>query len=190
MYKILIAILVICMIFLSAGGTVAYLTAESTAFANDFTVGTLSVKVSEDDFDALTEDEKVIYYGRDIPKSPCVTNTGNVTAYVYLEVINRGSLLMYDVSDDWETVTETADGSDTVTVYAYCVSSVASGETTTPLFSSVTWPDIPEGTFEMGTPVNLDIRAIGIQYDNIRISGESFSERAKTVFLRYGEANG
>ena len=107
---------------ISVAGTLAYLTAQTTEKINTFTVGDISIELTEPDWTAGTGSEKILP-GDEVPKDPTVTVKANSEAcYVYVAIDNGlklddGTLagtLNID-SANWNVVKTSGD----TTVYRY-----------------------------------------------------------------------
>lgn len=107
---------------ISVAGTLAYLTAQTTEKINTFTVGDISIELTEPDWTAGTGSEKILP-GDEVPKDPTVTVKANSEAcYVYVAIDNGlklddGTLAgTLDIdSANWNVVKTSGD----TTVYRY-----------------------------------------------------------------------
>lgn len=84
-----------------AGGTVAWLVAETKPVVNTFTYGNINIALAE----TTGEDYKIIP-GKDIPKDPKVTVTaGSEACWLFVKVDKVGTFVTdkvtYAIADDW-----------------------------------------------------------------------------------------
>lgn len=153
MKKKLVATLAsVCLVAaLGVGATLAYYTSTTEAAVNTFTVGDVDIKVTEPEWDP--EDGKDLVPGAEVAKNPMITNTGASDGYMMLQVdgmaemTEQGFIAMYNGvagynSADWTLVDEfgnelESDGTVLVDGYYVYKEKVTSGNSTTPLFTSV-----------------------------------------------------
>lgn len=197
---ILSVVLVLC---LSTGVTAALLTRGLEGRANTFTFGNLTIDLQEPNWEALTEEERITYPGKEIPKDPKVQNTGKTEAYLYLEVqipratirtvnadqtINAAApvdLFHFNTNAGWTQVgtrSVTDDGKYSVYVFAYTAAAVAPGQTTPTLFDTITFVNALEGEPEMGTQLDIPVVAIGIQSGFLNEAGATLTDRILNAY--------
>ncbi len=137
---IVVAMALVCVVAIA--GTLAYLTAQTSAVTNTFTAAGLientdfkltESKANESEEDGvghyvLDEDDQVVgnnytvVPGVDLPKDPRVTITGGKleqNAYLFIEVVDSTpATLTYDITSDWIEITD-AVGNNGGQIYAY-----------------------------------------------------------------------
>lgn len=158
---------------ISVAGTLAYLTAQTTEKINTFTVGDISIELTEPDWTAGTGSEKILP-GDEVPKDPTVTVKANSEAcYVYV-AIDNGLKLDDDTlagtldidSANWNVVKTSGD----TTVYRYKeVVDTGAADTVLPdVFTTVTVS--PSVTSE-----NID------QLDGDKITAQAYAHQSQNV---------
>lgn len=171
-WKIIALSTVLACLAIVASGTLAYFTAQETAH-NVITSGGVDIQLhefSDNGSDGLVPWEKVegVMPGAEISKIVTVENTGASDAWVRVSVtksitLARGvqgtpdlSLVVLDINPtDW---TE-QDG------YYYYNKPLAPGETTPPLFTTVTF-DPKMGNDYQGSTAHIDVKADAVQVAN------------------------
>ena len=158
---------------ISVAGTLAYLTAQTTEKINTFTVGDISIELTEPDWTAGTGSEKILP-GDEVPKDPTVTVKANSEAcYVYVAIDNGlklddGTLAgTLDIdSANWNVVKTSGD----TTVYRYKeVVDTGAADTVLPdVFTTVTVS--PSVTSE-----NID------QLDGDKITAQAYAHQSQNV---------
>lgn len=174
---------------LAVGGITAYFT-DSATVTNEFTVGEVSLDLTEPSWDPSTGTN--ITPNKEIAKDPTITNDGENSEFVfmtvtvpYANVITANAdgaknaaadteLYSYTVNSGWvEIGTPTKDTvAKTVThTYAYGSSSACSalavGAETPALFNTVKFANVIEGQGLEGTAKDIEISAYGIQSTDI-----------------------
>lgn len=159
----LIATLVCCIAIL-ASGTLAYFTAEETAY-NVITTGSLSMILHEETDGGKpfpTEGVVGVVPNTDVTKKVYVENSGNVDMYVRISVeqaidpeLNLKYITLDLNTDDW---TE-QDG------YYYYNRVLKSGEKTEPLFTQVSFSK-NMGNEYMNARLTIDVNAQAVQSKN------------------------
>lgn len=157
------------------GGISAYFT-DTQEKTNTLTVGSVKTDLEEPEWEDVPSDEKTdITPNQTIKKDPRITNTGANDAYAFLEIqvpvkkiITVGpdgkklpaadtELFTYKVNDGWVQVRSsdiTTSGKVTARSYVYAYGTktqctvLKKGETTTPLFDSVTLVNAIEGQID------------------------------------------
>ena len=145
--KILALVLCVAMLAIAiVGGTLAYFTDEK-AVENVFTVGNVSIELTEPNWDASGEAEaKDVYPGEPLAKDPTVTNNGANPCFVRVKVEGldqfaadfNGAMITYRtdyaagaLGENWALHT---DG------YFYYTKVLESGATTDALFDQIVIP--------------------------------------------------
>lgn len=183
--KKILAIIVAAFAIIITGGVIAYLTDTDTA-TNTFTVGAVSIDLTEDNWNA-TNAQNVVP-GQVIAKDPKIANTGSNSAYVYLKVeepvVNlsaggTGPLFTYTANTtNWTQLSTSTSGSTKTTVYYY-KTALASGSTTQALFNNVTVAGFDQGTVTGSK--NIVVTAYAIQSNDLP-SGTTISSAYATYF--------
>ena len=151
--KVLLVLLAVLLICAVAGTTLAYFTSRATV-NNVFTIGSVKIALEEPSWDP--SDAHIIAPGAVFQKDPIVTNTGNLPAYVRVNVtvsdygaFMDGAPVGFQLSqlfggyDDTKwTLSATAvdNGADSVTFSYRFNDSLAASDNTGPLFTSVQIP--------------------------------------------------
>lgn len=170
-------------------GTAAYFTG-SDAKVNTFTVGKILIQLSEPSWEA--EEATDIEPGKNLPKDPLITNTGEDSAFIFMTVdipkkdiytYNPSTLqrnakavtelfTMKDIDSSWSLVEkDTSDEEFNRYIYVYGTNSkctgLAKGQSTPPLFESVDYCYAVEGQ-ELDTDLhNIEVNAYGIQESDL-----------------------
>ena len=149
--KKIIAIIIAALAIIITGGVIAYLTDTDTA-TNTFTIGAVSIDLTEDNWNA-TNAQNVVP-GQVINKDPAVDNTGSNAAYVYIKIEEpvvaqsaggTAPLVTYTTNTGWTQLSTNTSGSTKTTVYYY-TTALASGASTTALFNNVTVSNFDQST--------------------------------------------
>ena len=182
------------------GATIApYTDAEEAA--NTFSVGIGAVKVAEPEWEKLTDEDKILYPGKELLKDPIVKNTGNVALYVFVQV-RIPAATVRTVGEDNVTVSdaeyqplfsfELEEGftklaeSGEYTVYGYTRGALEPGEETTPLFKSIRFINVLEGDIPEGTELEVVVSAVGIQKSFLDITqSDDAASTLQEVFDTY-----
>lgn len=142
-----VALAAIMLLVAITGATLAYLT-DTDAKQNTFTVGNVSIVLTEPKWDAVGAAEALdVYPGEALAKDPTVTNDGKNPCFVrikidnldqYVEKYGEDAMIIYRtnyvdnaLSADWVLLD---DG------YFYYTKVLASGATTDPLFDQIVIP--------------------------------------------------
>lgn len=177
-----IIIVVAAAAIIAAGATLAYFTADGGTKTNTFSTGSVTVKLTEPNWDSTGKKMADKYGPGDvIPKDPQVTNTDKTDAWVAIRVkysLNGGALSYADFktkllankgldfdSANWDLLEDRgADGQ----VYMYKTKKLANGESTGALFTEV---PIAFGNIEMidGQLPSfvISVKGVGVQAENI-----------------------
>lgn len=145
---ILSIIMALCLVaVVMIGATLAYFTSSTGEVVNTFTVGNVSIDLTEPGW--KPDDAKNLQPGASVAKDPQITNTGEGDGYILMMVSGmeqmaaQGFSAVYD-SANWDLVDETGkklsvpEGSALKDgYYVYNKGALKSGATTTPLFSEV-----------------------------------------------------
>lgn len=161
-------IIALCLIIALAatavvGGTLAYFTDTDDA-ENVFTVGNVTIDLTEPNWDAKGEEEaKEVYPGEALAKDPTVKNVGENPCFVRVSVSNldqfdnKGTIVYLTdyvagaLGEGW------VDGGDG---YFYYTKPLAAGETTDALFDQIKMPVGLEGDEETKS---IDVIAQAVQ---------------------------
>lgn len=160
-----LALVVVLAVTAVTGATLAYFTDKDDA-TNTFTVGNVSIDLTEPKWDANgSEDAPEVYPGEALAKDPTVTNDGANPCFVRISVtgwdcLNPAGAITYrtDYVDgalgtNWVLHT---DG------YFYYTKVLAVGETTDALFDQIVIPtDLTNGNGE--TEYDIDVTAYAVQ---------------------------
>ena len=147
------------------GGTLAYFTDKDEA-TNVFTVGNVSIDLTEPKWDASgSKDAPEVYPGEALAKDPTVTNDGANPCFVRIsvtgwdclapasDIIYRTNYVNGALGTDWTLHT---DG------YFYYTKVLASGETTDALFDQIVIPtDLTNGDGK--TEFKIEVKAYAVQ---------------------------
>lgn len=164
---ILAAVLVIC-IAIFATGTLAYFTAEETAY-NVITTGILSMDLVEETTGGKPWPEggiSGVMPGTDVDKIPYVKNTGGVDFYTRMTVSMKvtgakGNAL----SDEYISLNFNTKDWTEKDGYYYYNGAVEPGKETKPLFTKVTFDkDMPNAY--MNAKIEIDVHAQAVQSRN------------------------
>ena len=164
---ILAAVLAIC-IAIFATGTVAYFTAEETAY-NVITTGILSMDLVEETTGGEPWPEEGIsgvMPGMEVDKIPYVVNNGGIDFWTRVSVTMKvtgadGKTL----SDEYITLNYDRDNWTEKDGYFYCNAAVKPGEETKPLFTKVTFDTDMHNAY-MNARVEIDVHAEAVQSKN------------------------
>ena len=180
--NILIGVAIVAI--LAIGTAAAYFTDMDQA-VNSFTVGNIDIELQEPNWDP--ENGKNITPLKEIEKDPQIENTGANPAYVFMQVVipratvatvDNGSyvdakeqdLFTYTVGEDWKEVAKEISNGNSIYVYGYIgddgnMKTIASGETTMPVFESVQFINLAESLDK--SKIDIKVAAVGIQADDI-----------------------
>jgi hypothetical protein len=186
-----------------AGVCVAYLSADLSPLNNVFTYGQAKISLDEPSWDP--KKGQAIMGGRVISKDPMITNTGEVNLYGMMQVkiprkvvsvwnqtgeslLEAASrdLFIFQPEEDWILLKEETEDAWHTFVYGY-TQVVEPGDTTKPLFSSVTYLQVPNGLLEKGESFSIPIDAIAIQSDLLGEGkeGDSVKEQLERAYETY-----
>lgn len=171
--KVAALVVFIAVAVMSISGTMAYFTAEDIA-TNVITSGKIDIALEETELDANGEeipyvnDKKGIMPGEDISKIVRVVNAEDAQdAYVRVKVVKtiilapgvagnvNTDLISFDLEPGW-----TQDGD-----YYYYDQPLAPGESTTPLFTSVTFSTAMGNMYQKCT-ATIEVKAEAVQFKN------------------------
>lgn len=175
-----------------AGAAVAYFTANGTA-ENTFTLygggggETLAIQVEETDWDP--DGDHTVLPGTELKKNPLVTNTEGVEAYAFLMVsvplgtvdgspdsplfalnqLNTGTR-----ENQWTSVESWNSNGEKHEVFAYN-GTIAKGQSTSPLFNSVSFSPAITGDEVKALPetVAINVEAFSAQKSNIATAADA-----------------
>ena len=186
----------------SIGGVSAYLT-DFDKKDNQFTVGKVSIEVTEPGFEPA--EQKKIEPGKEIKKDPQITNTGLNDAFVYLEVsipmanveaaAEDGSrmtqreqeLFSFQTPTNWTKLSSKKSGNSQIYVYAYN-EILHAGQTTDALFDSVKFLNLIEGQLDE-QDLTIPVRAYAIQSSYTGGESGTVIDQAKTAYEKYVNQN-
>lgn len=145
------------------GGTLAYFT-DSEEAENVFTVGNVSIKLTEPSWNADGEESDNVYPGEPLPKDPTVENVGNNPCFVRIKVENLdqfGEKGPITYRTDYED-NKLGDGWELYNGYFYYTSVMEVGATTDALFDQIVMPTGLLG-LEQTKPVVVTAEAVQAQ---------------------------
>ncbi|MGN0536510.1 MAG: hypothetical protein ACI4M3_00865 [Acutalibacteraceae bacterium] len=202
----MIGLLLMLIISSAVGVTLSFLSYSPTPQANIFTFSDVSIRIVEEQWDALDEISyaKILYPGRTISKDPKIENTGINELYAYMEVsVPKAEVCLIDQNESIqkqtvELFTYTVTGEHWVELesysaqtdeqstrlYAYLVP-LQQGEQTTALFDSITFANVLEGDLPMGTQLEVKVNAFAIQTGSLNEQGNTPQEKLQDAFGKY-----
>lgn len=159
--KMLALSLVVILLTLVVGGTLAYFT-DSDQAENVFTVGNVKIELNENNW--VEENALLVYPGESVAKDPTVANTGNNPCYVRVKVENldqftaenKGAITL---SYEGNAGRNTADW-DLHNGYYYYLAELAVGEETTPVFDAIVFPTDLDGSESEPKPIVVKAQAV------------------------------
>lgn len=167
---------------LATGSTLAFLTAKTDPVTNTFTLGNVSISLTEPLYDAETE--HVLYPGASATKDPTITNTGRTPAWVWMtleiptDVVNH---IEMSLEPGWKKAEETKvdDVNKTTTITLLYESELAPGEdNAATAFKKVTLAE----DANLGTMEKFDIKVTGYaiqdSFGNVDDAYEAFNAEA------------
>ncbi len=195
-------------ISVAMGIVMAVLMTKTERRVNEFTFGDAQIDLTEENWDTLKPEDKILYPNRVIVKDPKVKNTGKTDLYIFIEVqipcaniqtvhtetdketLNPADwheLFSYKVNEGWELIENgLSDDKKTATkVYAYTAKIVAPEETTSTLFDSVQYMNVIEGQLKMGDTLNMPINAYAIQAEYLNEQGTTVKEKMLDAYSKY-----
>lgn len=102
--KLIIALALCLALALGIGGTMAYLTATTTAVENVFTIGKVGLTLTEPEGEKANYEFKMVP-GNEIEKDPKVTVTkGSEACWLFVKLVKANDFdtyLTYDMADGW-----------------------------------------------------------------------------------------
>lgn len=209
--KVVLLLFLVCLlvVVIAGGYAIAFMVAPTQAKLNNANVGDINTKLTETTWDALADKEKILYPGKTVPKNPVVVNTseGDHGVYAYIKVrIPRAEVLLvtnkttisnpsitdlfsfqYDV-DNWieiQSLTPTFDNTYSEAVYGYN-KELEKAEQTPPLFETIMFANILEGSLKKDTALEVEIESMAIQADYLdSVDGEQVQELIKRAYSTY-----
>ena len=152
-------IVVLAMALILAIGMVSAYFTDTTGKTNNFTVGNISIDLTETNFDE--EAAKNITPNQTIEKNPPIVNVQNQ------------ELFTYEINSDWMEVSKTEGENSNTYIYAYAsadeMTTLSAGDTTSALFDNVTLINVIEGQLD-GQELAIDINVMGIQNSDLGTS--------------------
>lgn len=201
-----VVILLLIIVSIFVGVVLAFIVQNTEKRANTFTFGNASISLTETEWDKLTEEERILYPGKEITKDPKVKNTGESNLYAYIEItvpcanvytigvdengreiINdaaQNELFSYEVNPGWELLKQDTDGNNKIYVYAYTKKILVPNEETNNLFDKVKFLDIAEGAIKKGTELNIPVNAYAIQSDYLNETGDTLKEKMLDAYSK------
>ena len=199
--KVSCAVIGIALAGIGTSFAMAYFT-DSVEINNDFTIGSVGIKVTEDNFDP--DSTHNILFGKNIAKDPRAQNIGNVDEYIKLEVympvennvswvdknntFHEGTentyvdVFKYNVDlDKWAQLEEEViddslkeDNGYSYRIYSYICKEPISPDKYTPyLFKTITMNNITQGQIN-GNSYDVPIKGYAIQASGF--TGDSILE--------------
>lgn len=112
---LIISVAIICLLFSTIGGTIAWLTSKSETVTNTFTYGDINISISETDTGDNDDNEYTNMYemipGNKITKDPIITvkeNSEDCYLFIRIEKTNNFDEFMeYVILDEWILVEDT-----------------------------------------------------------------------------------
>lgn len=163
----------------SAGVSGAYLWKPVNELNNVITPGSVEIELTEPGWDA--EKGKDLVPCETVGKDPIVTNTGKNDAWVFLQVdipirhvilvdsetkkkkeAADTELFLFTPREGWRLISKTAESGVARCLYGY-ENILKPGETTTPLFTELTFVNILEGELDERERLAVPIQAVAIQ---------------------------
>ena len=148
-----------------AGGSLAYFTDKDDA-TNTFTVGNVSIDLTEPKWDAAgSGDAPEVYPGEALAKDPTVTNDGANPCFVRISVEGLdclGDAGMITYRTDYVTDALGTDWVKHTDGYYYYTKVLAAGETTDALFDQIVIPTGLENG-DATTEYDVDVKAEAVQ---------------------------
>ncbi len=172
------------------GGASAYFTSTDSA-DNTWTVGTVTIDLHEDEYDAAEDEREGITPNMDLTKDPVITNTGDNPAYVFVQfsvpkanvkvasqdgaTVSQELQELFDftINSGWSRVSAIEGDVSNTYIYAYgseAECQVLAPEASTPVLfkdSKITFKNIVEGQGLEGTTLEIPVEAYGIQTTDI-----------------------
>lgn len=165
---LILSVLVICIATL-AGGTIAYFTSEGRAH-NVITTGGVEIELNEWADEAKTtpfKDVSGVMPGAKVTKIVEVKNTGSAPAWVRVSVDKNVTFADKTVSKDDSFVELNINEDDWTKSgdYYYYNTALAAGDTTEPLFTTVTF-DVAMNNAYQNSTATVDVYAQAVQTAN------------------------
>ena len=166
--KILCLSVIAIMLAILAAGTIAYFTAEGRA-RNVITTGSVEIELKEWADDNKTEpfkDLEGVMPNTTVTKIAEIKNIGKSDAWIRVK-IQKSIELKYDGTPDTDLVELNLNDTDWITdgEYYYYKNALKPGETTTPIFTSVTFKAAMGNEYQ-GAKATVDIYAQAVQTAN------------------------
>lgn len=171
---------VIMIAVISTGITLALLSKDTEKRANNFTFGNISIELTEDEWDKLKPEDKIIYPEKELPKNPVITNIGVNDLYAYMEVkvprakvrtVSDGEVIQeaevqdlftFEINEGWTRIDKNQNDEYSVYLYVYD-KSLSPNDKTKSLFDSIKFINIVEGELEMNTVIEMPVTAYAVQ---------------------------
>lgn len=162
------------------GLTMAYMN-DSEQNTNVITVGDVTIDLTETNWEP--ENGQNILPRTTVEKNPEVTNTGSVSAWIFLKVKNPKKniitvdnttkkknaatdveLFSFETNDSWELLYTTETDTEVERIYGYR-SIVDPGDATDSLFDTVTMTNYLEGSIDPAEKLDIPIEAMAVQWN-------------------------
>lgn len=165
--KIVSLALAVCLLAIAAVGTLAYFTDKTETKENTFTVGNVSIELTEPNWESSGKvDAPEVYAGEALAKDPTVTNDGANPCFVRVKVtgldcLGTDKMIQYrnasyelgKLNENW------VDGGDG---YFYYTKVLDKDTSTNPVFSSIVMPTgLTNG--DAKTAYSVDVFAEAVQ---------------------------
>ncbi len=168
--KVIVLAALVCCAAILAGGTLAYFTAEETAY-NVITTGLLDMELHEETTGGEPWPEEGIsgvMPGMVVDKVPYIENTGSIDFYARIsieKVITPGEGVTAELNFDYITLDINTENWTEQDGFYYYNRVLAPGDVTEPLFTAVTFsPDM--GNDYMNCRVEITVSAQAVQSRN------------------------
>ncbi len=166
--KITIIALIVAVLAITIGGSLAYFTAEDEK-ENTFTVGNVKIELSEEKWDEAVENKENenMYPGQVIDKDPVVTNIGKNPAFIRVSVTGldqfgeKAPIVFFTGDTEGKLGENWVDGEDG---YYYYLLPIDPEEATTALFEQIKIPTSLENDTET---VDIVVHAYAVQSQGI-----------------------
>ena len=175
-----LALAIVLVVGIAVAGTVAYLTATTTAITNTFAVGEIKITLAE----TVTNDSFKIVPGATDPKDPTITVLeGSEKCYVYAYVENNitvdGTVVATPDINTTNWIVVATSGNKTLYRYKDIVDA-ADDDVALPVFTEVAYSgDIVSGDFAEGATLTIEVNAFAHQSDNVTQTVADDAAKAK-----------
>lgn len=200
--KLISLLVILILVALGVGVSIAYFTSVTQKAENVVTVGKVDITLTEPNWNP--EKGKNIEPNLTIRKDPTITNTGENDAYVYMkikipkeEVIlvldnellsdkKLTELFTYTINSGWEEISkDETDSKYNTYLYAYTRGPLAPNTSTTAIFDNVKFKNILEGQLDTTKTYIVDVKSYAIQSNSIKSEGTSTKEKMIYIYNNY-----